>query len=207
MTILAEESLQTNYKARKQLKRRNEILDAAAEVFAEKGYHAATTKDIADRLGMRPGSLYYYFESKEAALYEVCRIASQEVVESMAELLEGDLNGVQLVQAAVELHMHPDRQVYVGCFAQNRHFLPPDARRETKATLQRYFAMWEEVFRRAIRDGAVDHKILPSFAAHMVLVLLNGSIPGLVRRPPKETGRFTAEVFRTLMQGMAPRFA
>ncbi len=205
MAILAEQSLQTNYKLRKQLKRRNEILDAAAEVFAERGYHAATTKDIADRLGMRPGSLYYYFESKESALSEVCRIGSEEVVESMAELLDGDRKGADLIRAAIDLHTHPDRQIYVGCFAQNRHFLPEEGRRETKRTLQKYFGMWEEVFRRAIRDGAIDHKTVPSFAAHMLLVLLNGSLAGLVRRPPKETERYTAEVFRTLMQGMSPR--
>ena len=71
--------------------------------------------------------------------------------------------------------------------------------------MQRYFTMWEEVFRRAIRDGVVEHKIVPSFAAHMVLVLLNGSLPGLVRRPNKEAERFTAEVHRTLMPGMTPR--
>ncbi len=207
MTILAEETLQTNYKARKQLKRRNEILDAAAAVFAEKGYHASTTKDIADRLGMRPGSLYYYFDSKESALCEVCRLGSQELVDTMMVLMDGGLDGGALVHAAIDLHMAPERQTYVGCLAQNRHFLPEEGKRDTKVAMQRYFAMWEEVFRRAIRDGAVDHKIVPSFAAHMVLVLLNGSLPGLVRRPEKETERFSAEVYRTLMQGMSPRSA
>ena len=59
----------------RQLRRRREIMDSAAEVFATKGYHAATTRDIADRpFGMQPGSLYYYSESKEAALEEICRI-------------------------------------------------------------------------------------------------------------------------------------
>lgn len=205
MAIPVEQPLQSKYKARKQLKRRNEILDAAAAVFAEKGYHGATTKDIADRLGMRPGSLYYYFESKEAALCEVCRIGSQEIVENLAEVLDSELKGTELVRAAIDLHMHADRQTYVTCFAQNRHFLPKDGRRETKATLRKYFGMWEEIFRRAIRDGAIDRKIVPSFAAHMVLVLLNGSLPSLVRRPTQEAERFTAEVFRTLMHGMTPR--
>ena len=50
--------------AKKQDRRRDEVLDAAAAVFAEKGFHAATTRDIADRLGLLPGSLYYYVESK-----------------------------------------------------------------------------------------------------------------------------------------------
>jgi AcrR family transcriptional regulator len=44
--------------------RRNQILDAAAEVFAEKGFARATTKEIADRADVSEGTIYNYFESK-----------------------------------------------------------------------------------------------------------------------------------------------
>jgi len=43
-----------------------ELLDAAAEVFAEVGYGAATTNAIAARAGVSPGSLYQFFDNKEA---------------------------------------------------------------------------------------------------------------------------------------------
>ena len=51
---------------------RAEIMEAAARVFAERGYHGASTQDIADVLGIRQASLYYYFPSKEVALEQVC---------------------------------------------------------------------------------------------------------------------------------------
>ena len=51
---------------------RAEIIEAAARVFAERGFHGATTQDIADVLGIRQASLYYYFSSKEVALELVC---------------------------------------------------------------------------------------------------------------------------------------
>ena len=44
---------------------------AAAAVFARKGYHGASTTDIANELGIKQGSLYYYFSSKEEALEQV----------------------------------------------------------------------------------------------------------------------------------------
>ena len=47
----------------------NEILDAAAVVFSEKGYRAARIEDIAAGVGILKGSLYYYIESKEDLLY------------------------------------------------------------------------------------------------------------------------------------------
>ena len=43
----------------RQHRRGAEIIVAAAKVFAERGYHGATTQDIADVLGIRQASLYY----------------------------------------------------------------------------------------------------------------------------------------------------
>jgi TetR/AcrR family fatty acid metabolism transcriptional regulator len=48
--------------------KRQHVLDAAAGVFAEKGFHAATIKDVARAAGVAHGSVYTYFESKEALL-------------------------------------------------------------------------------------------------------------------------------------------
>src|SRR5829696_7619733 len=58
--------------ARNTHRRSAEIMEAAARVFAERGYHGASTQDIADLLGIRQASLYYYFSSKEVALEHVC---------------------------------------------------------------------------------------------------------------------------------------
>lgn len=52
--------------ARKEL-----ILRSAAKVFSEKGFSSATVRDIADEADMLSGSLYYYFDSKEAMVEEV----------------------------------------------------------------------------------------------------------------------------------------
>ena len=48
--------------------RREQIIDAAMRVFAQKGFTKATNKDIAREAGITPGLIYYYFESKEAVL-------------------------------------------------------------------------------------------------------------------------------------------
>lgn len=51
--------------------RKEQILDAAMRVFAQKGFTRATNKDIAREAGITPGLIYYYFESKEAVLQAV----------------------------------------------------------------------------------------------------------------------------------------
>src|SRR5258708_28938124 len=48
--------------------RRKQILDAATQVFAEKGFHRATIKDIARVAGIADGTIYTYFPSKTAVL-------------------------------------------------------------------------------------------------------------------------------------------
>lgn len=48
--------------------RRNQILDAATRVFAEKGFHRATVKDIARAAGIADGTIYTYFPSKTEVL-------------------------------------------------------------------------------------------------------------------------------------------
>ena len=69
MNVLAMPSTR---RSASQRRRAPQIIDAAARVFAERGFHGATTQDIADVLGIRQASLYYYFSSKEAALELVC---------------------------------------------------------------------------------------------------------------------------------------
>lgn len=51
--------------------RREQIIDAAMRVFAQKGFTRATNKDVAREAGITPGLIYYYFESKEALLMAI----------------------------------------------------------------------------------------------------------------------------------------
>lgn len=50
---------------------RAQILDAAAELFSEQGYGAATTRQIADAVGVRQASIYYHFSNKQEILAEL----------------------------------------------------------------------------------------------------------------------------------------
>ena len=51
--------------------KRDEILDVAAQCFADKSYHAASMNDIAAACGASKARLYHYYESKEAILYDL----------------------------------------------------------------------------------------------------------------------------------------
>lgn len=77
--------------------RRAAILDAAAGVFAVRGYRAATMDDVAAAVGVAKGTLYLYFDNKEAlffALFE--RFADGAMEEGMADL--AGMNAVDAVE-------------------------------------------------------------------------------------------------------------
>ena len=50
---------------------KNKILDSATELFALKGFTAVTIRDIATAVGIKTGSIYYYYDSKEAIIGDV----------------------------------------------------------------------------------------------------------------------------------------
>jgi AcrR family transcriptional regulator len=50
------------------------LVVAAVEAFAERGYHATTTRDIASRAGMSPAALYIHYKTKEELLYQISRV-------------------------------------------------------------------------------------------------------------------------------------
>ena len=62
---------------------RQDAIRSAAAVFAEKGYHGSSTGDVAEHMGIKQGSLYYYFKSKEEALVEVCLYAMRDYAQQM----------------------------------------------------------------------------------------------------------------------------
>src|SRR5262245_42204669 len=82
-------------------RRYREVLDAAATAFAQQGYMGATLKDVADRLGIRAASLYYYLPSKEAALAAVCEQGIQSFIENLRKILAGDAPAAEKVRLAI----------------------------------------------------------------------------------------------------------
>jgi AcrR family transcriptional regulator len=65
---------------------RVEILDAAAELFVSQGVAATSTRQIAERVGIRQASLYYYFAGKDEILLELLTQSVRPSLEAAAEL-------------------------------------------------------------------------------------------------------------------------
>jgi AcrR family transcriptional regulator len=65
--------------------KREAVLRMAAQVFNEKGFHAASLDEVADRLHISRPTLYYYFRNKDEILFECMRLALERLRTAVAE--------------------------------------------------------------------------------------------------------------------------
>ena len=81
------------------------VLDAAARLFAEKGYSATSMRDIAMACGMLPGSLYYHFAAKEELLAAVYRRGVRALRDSVRAAVARETKPWARIEAACAAHL------------------------------------------------------------------------------------------------------
>jgi AcrR family transcriptional regulator len=183
------------------LRRENEIIDAAARVFAERGYHGTSTQAIADVLGMRQASLYYYFSSKEAALEIVCLRGTDGFVEAAEAAAGGEGTPLEKLARLIAAHLAPieTRHDYVKVFINERRYLPDASRRR----LGRKTRHIERCFERVILAGIADGSIRRDTDARLAILAVLGMCNAVINWRAADRGRDIEEVATRFAQLIA----
>ena len=171
--------------SRKYQVQRQEAIKSAAAVFADKGFHGASTKDIAAHLGIKQGSLYYYFKSKEEALGEVCRLGIEDYVERMAKIAASNQPFEAKLMATVTSHLssYREKNEALKVYNDERLYLPEEKRKTLKQMGSGYRQLLEEIFEEGVRTGALRDSIDCHFAAQAVIGICNAWGDLIVRDP------------------------
>jgi AcrR family transcriptional regulator len=161
-------------------RRYREVLDAVAAIFAEKGYAGASTRDIAERLGVRQASLYYYFPSKERALGAVCELGVKDFIANLEEIIAQRASATEKLRQAIANHLAPLRTHphadYVCVFLRHRHELPDGPRQAVAALARTYQDLIERLFREGIEAQVFRADLDPKLATLALLGLCNSVI-------------------------------
>ena len=86
--------------------RRQQILLGAAQLFVEHGYGGTSVRDIAERVGLMPGSLHHYFASKEAPFVAVHQEGFRQLIARVTDLLQQPNEPWRKLELACTEHIH-----------------------------------------------------------------------------------------------------
>lgn len=188
-------------------RRRLAVMQAAASVFAEKGFHGASTQEIADRLEMKQGSLYYYFPSKEAALEAVCLFGAGELLARMKQIIDSDVPLPEKIAQVVHSQLYSlttrcDARVV---FVQQRHLLSAEPQDRIRALGREYRTLLADLLREAQRHGEVDARLDAELVARALIGLCDSVAPWFQRDASLDIDTIAQQYTRLMCAGMQPR--
>lgn len=139
--------------------RRGDIVRAAGRLFREKGYSATTIRDIADAVGMRSGSPFYHFKTKQDILRTVVLEGIAAIHAAVAVVAAEDQPPRARFEAMLAAHLHvllgeAGRDIAATLLHESRH-LDAEAQAEIVRLKDTYEAMWQSVLKELKKEGAL----------------------------------------------------
>ena len=160
---------------------RERILLEASRLFRHHGYAATTLREVADAAGIKAGSIYYHFESKEQILGEVLDkgiLAVATAVRERVEALPKDATARKKVAAAIEGHLwgllhHGDfTSANIRIYGQ----IPPAAKNRHRKVRREYADYWDALLDEAMQRGELRRDIGATIARLFVIGALNWTV-------------------------------
>lgn len=153
-------------------KRREQIIDGAVQLFKEKGFHRATTREIAKAAGFSIGTLYEYIRTKEDVLYLVCDSIYNEVQSRLSTFMdqEGNVDGLRMAIDAY-FHLIDDMSDEFVVMYQESKSLPKDALDYVLKKEMEMVALFKNLLHACVRSGElrIDEEAVDMAAHHVVV--------------------------------------
>lgn len=187
--------------------KRNAILRAATEVFAEKGYFAARMSDVAHHAGVADGTLYLYFEGKEHLLVSIFDDSLAEFTERVEQRIAGLDDPRAQLETMLRLHLEAlagDRQLAHVMQIETRH-----SRRFmslfTHGRLAAYLALLRGIIEEGQARGDFRRDVGPGLATKVVFGAVDELVTSwLLAKEPGELERDLPRLMDFLIHGLAP---
>ena len=151
------------------------MLDAAAELFREKGFHAATTRELANRLNIQQASLYHHFRKKEDLLHRICGQTMDGFLADLPTALNRAEKASDRIGVFIKAHLrtmlrYPDRTLAMATefkALSRPHFA------EISNKHKQYSHLLESELNSALEEGALRTDISTKLIRLSLLNILN----------------------------------
>ncbi|MDA8163496.1 MAG: TetR/AcrR family transcriptional regulator [Desulfobacteraceae bacterium] len=163
--------------------RKEAIVVAAAELFAEKGFSETTTAEVAEQAGVAHGTLFYHFKTKENILLEVFESIMARYQAGMEAAVANAGSGMAAIEALLRFQLafvEENRQEYLVVLRDFPSYLA-NSDSPQKAVVQRRLAGVVGVIRQALERGRQDGTIRGDLPVEETAHILRGLVYGLTR--------------------------
>ncbi|MFF4232192.1 TetR/AcrR family transcriptional regulator [Streptomyces sp. NPDC001820] len=174
------------------------LLVAAVEAFAEQGYHATTTRDIAGRAGMSPAALYIHYKTKEELLHRISRIGHEKALEVLSGAAGIEGTPSERLAAAVSsfVRWHAGRHNTARVVQYELDALSDEHRTEIVELRRRSDAVVREILREGVESGEFDVPDVPGTTLAVLSLCIDVArwFNTQGRRTPDEVGALYADL-------------
>ncbi|MFJ3228547.1 TetR/AcrR family transcriptional regulator [Streptomyces sp. NPDC086783] len=174
------------------------LLVAAVEAFAERGYHATTTRDIAGRAGMSPAALYIHYKTKEELLHRISRIGHEKALAILRAAADGEGGAAERLEVAVSsfVRWHAAQHTTARVVQYELDALGPDARAEIIALRRQVDAQVRGIIQDGVAAGTFDVPDVPGTSLAVLSLCIDVARWFNVNGPrtPDEVGALYADL-------------
>ncbi|MCI3155130.1 TetR family transcriptional regulator [Streptomyces sp. GB4-14] len=174
------------------------LLLAAVEAFAERGYHATTTRDIAGRAGMSPAALYIHYKTKEELLHRISRIGHEKALDILRTASRSEGTATERLADAVSsfVRWHARGRTTARVVQYELDSLGPDARAEIVGLRRQVDAEVRGIIEDGVRSGEFDVPDVPGTTLAVLSLCIDVArwfnVDG--PRTPEEVGALYADL-------------
>jgi uroporphyrinogen-III synthase len=163
----------------KRQKKKEKILNAAAELFSHKNYHEVMMEDVAKLTDMAKGTVYNYFVSKEELYFSIMHSRLDNLITSLKEKIKSEKNSIDSLHSFVT-HLYMFMMKYQNFFMMYQR---ESLKREND--LQTELLVLEDQLKGTIRSiisSGIKEQVFRVVDKDFVISLILGSIFGSVQR-------------------------
>lgn len=179
------------------------LLDVAAEIFAEKGYHNTSIRDIAGRAGVSLSGLYYYFSSKEELLFKVQDRCFRTILQGLEARLRSVAEPEERLRALVHNHMEffVRRMPAMKVLSHEYDSLTGEYQEPIRALRRQYVEICTEILRELRRSTGTSDAVVLRVATFALFGMMNWTHTWYRSGRDIPVDRLAEQVYRLFMGG------
>jgi AcrR family transcriptional regulator len=185
---------------------KEDILEAAAQIIREKGYHAASMQDIAQAVDLRKASLYHHFDRKQKILVELLDKALDILIEEIKIVIQTPVPPDEKLRLALRSYLNSlaEHIDLASVLLLEHRSLEPSLRESHLPRRDRYEELWRGIIDEGVSKGVFSCDD-PRLAIKVVLGVANWTIMWYQPEGPLSTTEIADQSAELLLNGLCIR--